>query len=155
MSFEQRAGLLQPCRVVPQLGGIVGFVPGPIRGHNSFHLQSCEGLRFQYLAYGPRVVGYVVFGQICEVLRAIHVIEVVDPGGLIGVVHVRVKEFCGGHTGFFLGGISIAWDKDECVVTAHRAGFMLILKLTCYSQDSSISTLPLASIYATSSYLHR
>jgi hypothetical protein len=97
------------------------------------------------------VVGYAVFGQICDVLRAIHVIEVVDPGGLIGVVHVRVKEFCGGHTGFFLGGISIARDKDECAITAHRAGFMLILKLTCHSQGSSISTLPLASIYENSS----
>jgi len=71
------------------------------------------------------VVGDVV-GQVRDVLGAIHVIEVVGLGRLIGVVHERVEEFYGGLAGSFW---VIARDHDEGVVTAHIKGFILISKL--------------------------
>jgi len=119
MLVEHTVGLFQPCRVVIQLGRVVGFVPGTIRGHDGLRLQSCEGVRFQYLADGPHVVGDVIVGQIGYVLWAVHVIELVSPGGLIGALHVRITEFRGDRTSFLLGGVGIAGDEDERVVAAN------------------------------------
>ncbi|HZB09222.1 MAG TPA: hypothetical protein VE525_08950 [Rubrobacter sp.] len=47
------------------------------------------------------------------------------------VVHVRVKEFRSDLAGFF-GGIGIARDHDQGIVTTHRDSSILILRLTCY-----------------------
>lgn len=112
MLVEHTVSLLQPCRVVPQLGRVVGFVPGTIRGHDGLHLQSCESVRFKYLADGPHMVGDVVVGQIGYILRAVHVIEGVGASGPIRVVDIRIEELRCGLTGFHFGGVGIARNEN-------------------------------------------
>src|SRR3712207_7458513 len=70
-------------------------------------------------AYRPRVVGDVVVGQIGYVLRAIHVIEVVDPGGLIGVVDRKSTRLNSSHANISYAVFCLK--KKHTLVTADLA----------------------------------
>ena len=112
-----------PRLVVPHL--CFGSVPSPVGREDRFHFEF--GKPLHDVARAPAQLNAIV--QFGEIVRLQEPIEVVVPFRISLRAHVGIEELRSGLSGFFFGGVGIARDENECIVTAHRDTSMLISKI--------------------------
>jgi hypothetical protein len=113
-----------PRLIVPHL--CLGVVPTPVWCEDSLHLEF--GKPLHDVAGAPDQPALIAgFGEIIWLQKPV---EAVVGFGIIIPTHVGEEELSGGLAGFFIWGIGIARDKDECKVAGHRDTSTLISILT-------------------------